>query len=73
MNKASIIARVCDALSQRSQARAATIAAAEYPFVPLAKAERRYIRVTAGYASGSTCARTVRTQSLQMNRRSTVA
>lgn len=43
MTKANVISRVCEALSQGSHDQAATIASAEYPFAPLAKAERRYI------------------------------
>lgn len=40
--KADVIDRVCRALVEKDVERAARIAAAEYPFVPLAKAERRY-------------------------------
>lgn len=45
MSRAAVISRVCDALLQGETERAAGIASAEYPFVPLAKAERRYTEV----------------------------
>lgn len=45
MSKANVISGVCEALSQGSHDQAATIASAEYPFVPLAKAERRYTEI----------------------------
>lgn len=45
MTKACIIARVCGALSDGSHEQATTIASTDYPFVPLAKAERRYTEI----------------------------
>jgi len=45
MTKANIIARVCEALSSGSHEQAANIASTEYPFVALAKAERRYTEI----------------------------
>lgn len=45
MTKSAVIAKVCDALLRGGHEQAATIASAEYPFVPLAKAERRYTEI----------------------------